>query len=305
MAEIDELVRQGDVAGLVALTQPDQEKHVRFAATVGLGKTGDVAALPMLLAAYDDPDLRHAAVIGLGRLGHEDALPLLLKARDERETRTNAIGAIGRVGGDEALAALRAMDIPWWMPFVRKERADALVRAEGRERELRLPLEDVQVAGVAGLAALLIADAIVVAFAVGVLGADSGRLLIVAGACVVLRSLWDLRRNPAVPAYRKLTDQAQPHAPPLPVEPPARTFARTAAPGVAVVAVIDIILVWLGSLVVDAAVAGGVVIGTSSHLRFVVRFVWLRRWGARTRLRLLRESRDPFEGERRTFSAPR
>jgi HEAT repeat protein len=117
--------KRGDVTGLIAALQRN-EKGIRVAAAMALGKIGDTRAVVPLVAALKDTDVKlcQAAAEALGKLGDAHAVePLLamlckslnsISIRGEQERLSNsailALGAIGRPAVEPLVAVLKNPD---------------------------------------------------------------------------------------------------------------------------------------------------------------------------------------------------
>jgi hypothetical protein len=147
-------------------------------------------------------------------------------------------------------------------------------------------------------------DALTVVFTLGVLDGDGSRLLAVAGGLVLLRAALNLRHNRKRRSEWLLAMRAAKRAEALPVRSGGlsliRSFTLAVAPSPA-----DFALIWLAASLVPVEVVAALLIVWTPYARMAARIAWTRRWEAESAERLLRESRDPFEGDRRTFTAPR
>jgi hypothetical protein len=281
-----------------------EDRDVRLAAPAALGAIGGTAAVDALtgklLSKSHHVERWHAAA-ALGRLGDAGAVPALRIALEDRRIRSAVVGALGDVGTEDARHALRDLKLPWWRYLARRQVRDAVMGIEnpGRRLATRPLIRTVTLAPIR-LTGLLLAAALIIAFALAVLGADARNATLVALATVVVLTPWHLLRKSLGNRWGAVIAKAAPMREELVVESVTQAGPRVLL-RIALLVPIDMCATAIGSLIVDPAVVAGLVAGLPAFASILGGAIWVRRWESRTGCRLLRESTEPWDRDPRFF----
>lgn len=106
---VQELISQGDVTGLIEALNYEDDANIRLAAASALGKVGDTEAVEPLINALDDQGaVKEVAVLSLGEIGDTRAVDALISVlrEDDWEICSSAAKALGKIGDPRAIQPL-------------------------------------------------------------------------------------------------------------------------------------------------------------------------------------------------------
>lgn len=106
---VQELLSQGDVAGLIEALNYEDDANIRLAAASALGKVGEAEAVEPLIDTLDDQGaVKEVAVLSLGEIGDSRAVDALISVlgEDDWEVCSSAAKALGKIGDPRAIQPL-------------------------------------------------------------------------------------------------------------------------------------------------------------------------------------------------------